>query len=70
MNREGRLYRYRYKLKININRKVRYLNVSVLCFYFNGPFSKVIALPTIAIAIALALSCSKGDSKKITVTFR
>ena len=59
MNREGRLYTYRYKLKININRTVRYLNVSVFCFFFDGPFSKVIALPTFAIAIVVPLSCSE-----------
>ena len=32
--------------------------VSVLCFFFNGSLSKVIALPTIAIAIVVALSRS------------
>ena len=37
---------------------------------FDGPLSKVIALPTIAIAIVVALSRSKGDSEKMKVTFR
>ena len=32
--------------------------VSVLCFFFDGSLSKVIALPTIAIAIVVALSRS------------
>ena len=32
--------------------------VLVLCFFFDGPLSKVIALPTIAIAIVVALSRS------------
>ena len=41
--------------------------VSVLCFFFDRFLSKVIALLNIAIAIVVAL---KGDSKKITVTFR
>jgi hypothetical protein len=40
--------------------------VSVLCFFFDGFLSKVIALPTIAIAIVVAL---KGDRDKIAVTF-
>ena len=64
MNREGKLNRY--KLNISINRTIRYLNESVLCFFFDGPFYKAIALPTITIAIVVAL---KGDSEKITVTF-
>ena len=38
-----------------------------LYFFFDISLSKVIALPTIAIAIVVAL---KGDSEKITVTFR
>jgi hypothetical protein len=37
------------------------LFVSVICFFFDGSLSKVIALPTNAL---------KGDSKNITVTFR
>ena len=37
--------------------------VSVLCFFIDSSLSRVIALPTIAIAL-------KGDSEKITVTFR
>jgi len=41
--------------------------VSVLCFFFDGSLSKVIALPIIAKAFVVAL---KGDSEKITVTFR
>ena len=41
--------------------------VSVLSFFFYGSLSKVIALPTIAIEVVVAL---KGDSEKITVTFR
>jgi hypothetical protein len=32
--------------------------VLVICFFFDGSLSKVIALPTIAIAIAVALSRS------------
>ena len=32
--------------------------VLVLCFFFDDSLSKVIALPTIAIAIVVALSCS------------
>ena len=44
--------------------------LSVLCFFFDGSLSKVIALLTIAIAIVVALSRLKGDSEKITVTFR
>ena len=32
--------------------------VLVLCFFFDGSLSKVIALPTIAIAVVLALSRS------------
>ena len=39
----------------------------VLCFFFDGSLSKVIALPTITIAIVVAL---KGNSEMITVTFR
>jgi hypothetical protein len=39
--------------------------VSVLCLFFGGSLSKVIALPTIAIVVAL-----KVDSKKFSVTFR
>ena len=35
-----------------------YFLVSVLCFFFDGLYSKVIALPTIAIAIVVALSWS------------
>ena len=35
--------------------------------FFDGSLSKVIALPTIATAIVVALI---GDSEKITVTFR
>jgi hypothetical protein len=31
---------------------------------------KVIALPSIAIAIAVTLLALKGDSEKITITFR
>ena len=34
------------------------LFVSVLRFFFDGLLSKVIALPTIAIVIVVALSCS------------
>jgi hypothetical protein len=34
------------------------LFVSVLCFFFDGSLSKVIALPTIAIDIVVALSHS------------
>ena len=41
--------------------------VSFLCLFFDGFLSKVITLPTIAIAIVVAL---KGDSDKIKVTFR
>ena len=44
--------------------------VSVLCFFFDGSLSKVIALPTIEIVIVVALPALKGNSKKITVTFR
>ena len=44
--------------------------VSVLCFFCDGFLSKVIALPTIAIAIVLFSLALKGDSEKITVTFR
>ena len=40
---------------------------TVICFFFVGSLSKVIALPTIAIAIVVALSRS-GDSDKITIT--
>ena len=40
--------------------------VSVLCFFY-GSLSKVITLPTIAIAIVDTL---KDDSKNITITFR
>ena len=32
--------------------------VSVICFFFDGPLSKVIALPTIATAIVVALLSS------------
>ena len=32
--------------------------LSVLCFFFDGSLIKVIALPTIGIAIVVALSCS------------
>ena len=39
--------------------------ISVLCFFFDGSLSNVIALPTIAIAIVVALN---GHSEKITVT--
>ena len=41
------------------------LQVSVLCFFFDGSLSKIITLPTIEIVVAL-----KGDSGKIIVTFR
>ena len=36
---------------------------SVLCFFFDGSHSKVIALPTLSLFLAM-----KGDSEKITVT--
>ena len=39
-------------------------------FFFYGFLSKVIALPTIAIAIAALFLPLKGESNKITVTFR
>ena len=35
----------------------------------NGSLSKVIVLPTIAIAIVLLFLVLKGDSQQITVTF-
>jgi hypothetical protein len=41
--------------------------VSLLCSFFDGSISKFIALPTIAKAIVVAL---KGESEKITITFR
>ena len=41
------------------------LFVSVLCFFFDGSLSKVIAFPKLSLFLAL-----KGDSEKITVTFR
>ena len=42
---------------INFNPFASFM-VSVLCFFFDGSFSKVIALPTIAKAIVVALSRS------------
>ena len=44
--------------------------VSVLCLFFYGFLFKVIALPTIAIAIVVVFLDLKGDRNKITVTFR
>ena len=38
--------------------------------FFDGFLSKVIALPTIAIAIVFLFLALKGDSDKVTFTFR
>ena len=63
----GNLFAIAFKSDSNIGFLYCILFVSFLWFFFDGSLSKVIALLTIAIAIVVAL---KGDSEKITVTFR
>ena len=46
------------------------LLVSVLCFFFDASLSKVIALPTIAIAIIVALSRKRATTIAVAIVGR